>query len=119
MVDAGDRDILKYEDKRDLPQDPTKKSKKNRNNLERRIQESSVFEEPKMTQEEKDSLYKSRLQVACGYEQLFLKEPKLGDSAIKGCLKEVKGKNIIFYILSLNRRYNEFISENYSQIQSN
>ncbi len=119
MVDAGDRDIIQYEDKRDIPQNSTKKSKGKKGTLESRVHSYSDSEEPKMTQEQKNELYKSRLQIACGYEQLFLNEPKLGRSAIKECLNEVKGKNIIFYILSLNKRYNEFISENYSQIQSN
>ncbi len=119
MVDAGDRDIIKYEDKRDLPLFSREKSKKNRKGLESRAGYNLDSEQPKMTQEQKNELYKSQLQIVCGYEQLFLNNPKLGISAIKECLKEVKGKNIIFYILSLNKRYSEFISENYSHNRGN
>ncbi|HOW36769.1 MAG TPA: hypothetical protein PLK34_00780 [Candidatus Pacearchaeota archaeon] len=113
MVDAGDKDILQYEDKRDLPQIPKRSSKiiSKERSLEQR---ADTTEEQEMTPEQMDSLYKSRLQVVCGYEQLFRKESKLGQKAIDECLKETKNKNIIFYVLSLNRKYNEFIAENYS-----
>lgn len=111
MVDAGDDDILGYEDKRDIPSISTKMPKKGC--LESSLN-SSDFSDEGLTLEQKEKLNDTRaLIIIKGYENLFRTDPRLGENAIRECLEE-SGGNLNLHIRSLNRRYIEFLTECYS-----